>query len=328
MNHNDLFFLPEIADGEDKSQPLANRIRKNYKHIRKWAKRTQTNCFRIYDREIREYPLVIDFYDGRFCIQYFSPSRESQEPPAELVDLTENALRMIFGKACGKMSWKIRAKRKESRQYEKFGESKDFFEVFEYGVKFLVNLEDYLDTGLFLDHREARHYVASLAREKKILNLFAYTSSFSVQAAMAGALFTKSVDLSNTYSSWGRENFKLNFLSSKNHHVVRADCLPFLREEVRSGIKYDLIIIDPPTISRSKKMAQLFDIQVEYVFLIQHALRLLSQEGMIFFSTNSRKFKFDIDQFPSCRIKEVSEKTIPIDFHDSKIHRCWLISTK
>lgn len=329
MNHENITFsLPEIADGENKSSPFVNCIRKNYRHLRKWAKRTITNCFRIYDREMRQYPLAIDFYAGRFCVQYFSPKRESDEPSPEFVEEILKALQIIFGDACGEIYWKTRAKRKETRQYEKFGESREFFNVLEYGVQFKVNLQDYLDTGLFLDHRETRHLVASLANDKRVLNLFAYTCSFSIQAAMAGASFTKSVDLSNTYTAWGKENFKLNALSLENHLVIREDCLKFLDDEVRRGVKYDLIIIDPPTISRSKKMAQLFDIQVDYISLISKSIRLLSKEGMIFFSTNSRKFVFDLPLFPSCSIREVTEKTLPIDFHDSKIHRCWKIELK
>ncbi len=318
--------LPQIADGEDKSSPFGNRLRKNYRHVRKWAKRSATNCFRIYDRDIKQYPLAIDFYAGYFCVQYFSHSRLMEEPPIDLVQEIEQVLGKIFDVSPDVIIWRTRAKSKDTRQYEKIGESKAFFTVLEYGIKFKINLCDYLDTGLFLDHRETRRLVASLSKGKNVLNLFAYTCSFSVQAAAAGAAFTKSVDMSNTYTAWGRDNFILNALSLKNNVIERADCLKFLKEEIYSGIKYDIIIIDPPTISRSKKMAQLFDIQVDYIFLISQALKLLAKDGVIFFSTNSRKFIFDKNQFPSCSIEDISAKTIPIDFHDSKIHRCWQIS--
>lgn len=327
MNKEIQISLPEIVSGEDKTSPLVNRIRKNYRHLRKWAKRSATDCFRIYDREIREYPLAIDFYSGRFCVQYFSRISDGSTPPNELVEEIEKALHAIFGDGCGTIYWRTRAKTKETRQYEKISESKDFFTVLEYGVKFKVNLQDYLDTGLFLDHRETRRYVASISKGKRVLNLFAYTCSFSVHAAMAGALFTKSVDMSNTYTEWGKDNFRLNDLSLKNHDIIRADCLKFLDEEIGSGEKYDIIIIDPPTISRSKKMTQLFDVQVDYVGLISKSLKLLTKEGIIFFSTNSRKFIFDNQLFPFCLVQDISEKTIPIDFQDPKIHRCWKIST-
>ncbi|NNM43246.1 MAG: SAM-dependent methyltransferase [Chlamydiae bacterium] len=318
--------LPTIADGEDKSSPLANCIRNNYRHVRKWAKRTATNCFRIYDRQINHYPLAIDFYAGRFCVQYFSPSKEEDEPPEELTSEIAKILGALFSANPDDIYWRTRAKRKETRQYEKLGESKEFFTVLEYGVKFSVNLLDYLDTGLFLDHRETRKIVASVSKGKRVLNLFAYTCSFSVHAAASGATFTKSVDMSNTYTEWGKHNFLLNSLPLKNNPIVRADCLKFLDEEILTGAKYDIIVIDPPTISRSKKMEGLFDVQVDYVFLISKALELLSPEGVIFFSTNSRRFVFDPDLFPSTSIIEISKKTLPIDFHDPKIHRCWKIS--
>lgn len=317
--------LPLIADGEDKSSPLKNKIRKNYRHIRKWAKRTQTNCFRIYDRDIKEYPLAIDYYAGRFCVHYFSSSRDSDEPKKEHADAAVEALRSLFNAEESAIYWRTRIKREKTEQYEKSGESKEFFSVVEYGIQFRVNLTDYLDTGLFLDHRETRRYVASIAQGKRLLNLFAYTSSFSVHAAAAGASFTKSVDMSNTYCGWGKENFLLNGIPLKSNPIVRADCLKFLDEEIESGAKYDLIVIDPPTLSRSKKMDQMFDIQIDYVPLITQGLQLLAPNGILFFSTNSRKFSFDASLFPSCSILDVSSKTIPIDFHDPKIHRCWKI---
>jgi len=327
MMNND--FLPNVLDGEDKTSPLANRIRKNYKHVRKWAKRTQTNCFRIYDREIPGYPLAIDFYAGRFCVHYFARASDTEEFPKHIVEETEMALQKIFGISKEMIYWRTRVKTKETRQYEKIGESKEFFTVLEYGVKFKVNLVDYLDTGLFLDHRETRHIVASTAKGKRLLNLFAYTSAFSIHAAVIGSSFTKSVDMSNTYTAWSRDNFNLNELSERNNPIVRADCLKFLDEEIYAGgQKYDIIVIDPPTISRSKKMDQLFDVQIDYITLISKSLKLLSSDGIIYFSTNSRKFVFDLECFPSCMIQEISKHTLPVDFHDPKIHRCWKITNK
>ncbi len=318
--------LPSITDSEDKTSPFKNRIRKNYRHIRKWAQRTQTNCFRIYDRDIKEYPLAIDYYDGRFCAHYFSQTRDQAEPRQDHYDATIDALTSIFDADPQSIFWRTRVKREKLEQYEKAQESGHFFPVFEYGVKFNVNLIDYLDTGLFLDHRETRRIVASLANGKRLLNLFAYTCSFSVHAALAGAIFTKSVDMSNTYTDWGRQNFLLNDLSLRTNLIVREDCLKFLEEE--KGKTYDLIVIDPPTISRSKKMDQMFDIQDDYIFLIQKALRLLSEDGTIFFSTNSRTFDLEPRQFDHCGIIEITKQTIPIDFHNQKIHRCWKIFHK
>ena len=202
---------------------MANRIRKNYRLARKWAKKTETNCFRIYDREIRQFPFAIDYYAGNFCIHYFSKAGEQGDAPLEFKAEIEAALSIVFGKEFGPIFWRTRQKTKETRQYEKRGDEQAFFTVLERGVKFKVNLTDYLDTGLFLDHRETRKIVAGHANGKKVLNLFAYTCSFSVHAAMAGASFTKSVDMSNTYTAWGRDNFKLNALPLSNNVIVRDD---------------------------------------------------------------------------------------------------------
>jgi 23S rRNA (cytosine1962-C5)-methyltransferase len=320
------FTLPPILDGEDKSSLLGNCLRNHYRHLRKWAKRCETNCFRIYDKEMRQYPLAIDFYNGRFCVHYFSPARGDEDPSKDLVDETTKVLENIFGAKQEDIYWRTRIKREKSQQYEKAGESKDFFTVTEYGVQFLVNLVDYLDTGLFLDHRETRQIVAKASQGKRLLNLFAYTCSFSVQAAAQGAAFTKSVDMSNTYTQWGRENFAINGLPARKNEIIRADCLKFLDEEVRTGNKYDVIVIDPPTISRSKKMDKMFDIQLDFIYLISKAIQLLDKKGVIFFSTNSRQFVFGDIAFQSCEIEEITHKTIPQDFPKSKIHRCWKIS--
>lgn len=317
--------LPPIADGEDKSCPLKNCMRNNYRHLRKWAKKSRTNCFRIYDQDIKAYPLVIDFYAGRFCVQLFAGDREGHEPRQDLKDAAGNAICTLFGVAPSAIFWKTRIKRQKTEQYEKMDDEKQFFTVWECSAKFRINLVDYLDTGLFLDHRATRQMVASEAAGKRLLNLFAYTCAFSVQAALAGAAFTKSVDLSNTYTEWGRHNFLLNGLAAENNLIVRADCLEFIREELFSGVQYDLIVVDPPTISRSKKMQQMFDIQLDYAKILLPALKLLAPGGRLYFSTNSRKFKFDEQLFAGWRIEDITARTIPLDFHDGKIHRCWTL---
>jgi 23S rRNA G2069 N7-methylase RlmK/C1962 C5-methylase RlmI len=311
------FNLPDIIDGENKNSLLANCIRNNYRHIKKWAKKSLTNCFRIYDREMSKYPFAIDYYDGKICVHFFA--KEDDDPSPELIQEVEEALNIVL--PYQQIFWRTRKKTKETRQYEKLDQKRDFFTVLEYDVKFKVNLVDYLDTGLFLDHRETRQRVAKVASGKRLLNLFAYTCSFSVHAAMHGAAYTKSVDMSNTYTDWGRDNFELNGLSSRVNPIIRADCLKFLETERE---KYDLIVIDPPTISRSKKMDQLFDIQVDYINLITRSLKLLNPNGSIFFSTNSRKFRFDESLFKAS-VRNISDKTLPIDFHDPKIHQCFLI---
>jgi 23S rRNA (cytosine1962-C5)-methyltransferase len=326
MNNNENLFLPNIESGEDKSSPFINRLRKNYRHLRKWAKRTHTNCFRIYDKEVPNYPVAIDFYAGKFCIHDFSRKDESEEPDPTFVNEIEQALVVTFGTLSKDIFWKTRAKTKITRQYEKLNAAEQFFPVLEYGVKFRVNLTDYLDTGLFLDHRETRQLVAKACKGKSLLNLFAYTCSFSVHAAVHGAISTTSVDMSNTYTDWGRENFILNGIKLSTHTIIREDCLKFLAQAQHKKERFGVIIIDPPTISRSKKMESMFDVQVDYLTLIHQSLHLLEDSGVIYFSTNSRKFKFDLEAFPGCHIREISNKTLPIDFHDPKIHRCWTIT--
>lgn len=322
MDENQL-ILNSIVDGEDKHSAFMNCIRKNYRHMRKFAKRSLTDCFRIYDRQVHGFPLAIDYYAGKFCVHYFSPYEESAELEQELIQETTKALRLLFAATEDQIFWRTRVKSKLTRQYEKLDSTEEFFTVFEYGVKFKVNLVDYLDTGLFLDTREARRFVTLHSNSKRLLNLFAYTCSFSVHAAKAGAIFTKSVDMSNTYTKWGRDNFILNQIPLNNHEIVRADCLKFLDQETST---YDIIVIDPPTISRSKKMDQLFDIHVDYISLISKALKLLNSGGFIFFSTNSRKFVFDLNYFEGCKVTEITHKTLPPDFHDKKIHRSFMIS--
>lgn len=317
------FTLPSLLDNEDKTSAFKNRVRKNYNHIRKWAKRTHSDCFRIYDRDIKEYPVAIDFYNGRFCVHYFTFTKDSDAPPEDLYQETNDLILSLFNTDTSHIYWRTRIKREKTQQYEKSDSSNSYFTVQEYGVKFKVNLTDYLDTGLFLDHRETRQIVAKACKSKRLLNLFAYTCSFSVHAAVQGALSTTSVDMSNTYIAWGKDNFILNSLSLQNNILIRADYEKFLEDEILSSTKYDVIIIDPPTISRSKKMDKMFDIQFDYIALIQNSLRLLEKDGILFFSTNSRKFHFDGDAFTDCIIEEISKKTLPMDFHDPKIHRCW-----
>lgn len=319
-------ILLNIQDGEEKGSPFANRLRNTYKHLRKWAKRFETDCFRLYDRDISSHPVAVDYYAGRFSVHYYAKGKDLIEPPEALEEEINAAIALVFGVSQDQIYWRTRMRRKETRQYEKLGAAKEFFCVTEFGASFYVNLTDYLDSGLFLDHRETRKLVAGYAKGKQFLNLFAYTGAFTVHAALAGASYTKTIDLSNTYCAWARENLELNGIPKKNHEIFRADCMKFLEQEVRTGVDYDVIVIDPPTISRSKKMEGLFDVQEDYVFLIEKSLKLLKPGGVIFFSTNARKFQFDLSLFPNCSIREISEKTVPQDFKDAKIHRCWMIS--
>lgn len=315
-----------LADSAERSSPLANRLRNNYRHLRKWGRREGIDAFRLYDRDIKEYPLAIDYYGGRFCLHHYEDASSERDEEA-LILAVEEALQLAFDPGPLQLYWRHRFRRGRLVQYERRGEGADeFFTVQEHGLQFWVNLTNYLDTGLFLDHRRTRQLVARAAAGKRVLNLFAYTCAFSVHAAAAGAAETVSVDLSNTYLSWGRGNFELNGLGEENNRLVRADCLGYLERAIRRKERYDMIVMDPPTLSRSKKMTGLFDLQRQHSAVIQQALQLLDGGGHLFFSTNARRFAFDATGLPdSIEAKEISGQTLPPDFRDRRIHRCWQI---
>lgn len=303
---------------------LANRLKKRYKHLAKWARRQNIDCFRIYHRDIPEYPLTIDWYAGNVVIWIWeSPKslrRGFQEAiEAEIAEGLEIDLSTLF--------IKDRRRQKGSQQYEKM-ESENFTDiVHEFGLKFEVNLSDYLDTGLFLDHRMTRKMVAEDAADKSLLNLFAYTGAFSVHAAAAGAR-TTTVDMSNTYLQWGERNFTLNEIAPTAHSFIQRDCLAFLREEAATTKRYDIIVCDPPTFSNSKRMdRRFFAVDKDYPELINGCLKLLTPGGQLFFSNNSTKFKLDAERIASgALIKEISKQTISEDFrHGGGNHRCWKI---
>lgn len=319
-------ILPETGNTYD--HPLLNRLLKNYRHFRKQAKKTESDCFRVYDRDIPEYQFSIDYYAGRFQVQYYS-NEESEDVPGDLIEAVETGLKTIFGIGCGDIFWKIRKKRALLEQYEKLSDSKDHFISNENGISFYINLKDYLDSGLFLDHRPSREFIAKQASSKAVLNLYSYTASFSLYCAQAGASGTVSVDMSNTYTDWARENFILNGFDLKKNVLIREDCAKYLKQAYDRRERYDIIIIDPPTISRSKKMDDMFDVNTDHPGLIMQASKLLnSKDSMIMFSTNSRKFKMDEELSVKFKIEDISHKTIPDGFRDKKIHKVYIIKLK
>ncbi len=293
---------------------LSNRLRKNAKHLAKWGRRRGISCYRLYERDIPEFPFVIDYYEGKVHLQILSGeiSREAVEAVADALELPGDAVRM-----------KSREGQKGESQYEKTGEQGKDFVVSESGHKFLVNLDAYLDTGLFLDHRNMRKMVGDRAEGKRFLNLFAYTGSFTVYAAKGGAVSSTTVDLSNTYLEWARRNFLLNDIDINKNILLRSDVKVLLEN---SRERYDLIVLDPPTFSNSKKMAGHFDVQRDHADLIMRCMALLSSKGELFFSNNLRSFRMDeaaLSAFEHC---EISAKTIPEEFRNKKIHRAWLFS--
>jgi 23S rRNA (guanine2445-N2)-methyltransferase / 23S rRNA (guanine2069-N7)-methyltransferase len=219
---------------------------------------------------------------------------------------------------------KVRQKQRGAFQYEKLASEKRFHQVSEYGCRFLVNLTDYLDTGLFLDHRLIRQKIKEMARGKRFLNLFSYTGAASVYAAKGGAKSTTSVDISKVYLDWAKRNMALNGFFSQKHRFVEADCLEWVKSEKNA---YDLILLDPPTFSNSKKMKKTFDVQRDHVSLIHEVMRLLAPNGLLIFSTNSRKFKLDQKALSDVHVEDWTSKTIPPDFQRrANIHHCWKIT--
>ena len=305
---------------------FANRLRKNARHWAKWAKRLSITCYRIYDRDIPEFPLAVDFYENRVHLQEFETGwKQEEEEYNAWVEEVRNATAEVLELPLEAISFKRRARQRGLSQYEKTGTQGDDFVVTEHGHKFIVNLEQYLDTGLFLDHRNTRRMVQERAAGKRFLNLFAYTGSFTVYAAGGGAVSSTTVDMSNTYQDWSKRNFELNGLDLKRHKLVRADVFVFLEQAVKERQQFDLIVMDPPSFSNSKKMSGVLDVQRDHPHLIDQCLKLLSAQGQLFFSNNLRSFELEQDKIVPCNIREISAQTVPEDYRNKKIHRCWLI---
>ena len=305
---------------------FSNRLRKNARHWAKWAKRLSISCYRIYDRDIPEFPLAVDFYENRVHLQEFETGWKLEEAEYNAwVETVRIATAEVLELPLAAISFKRRARQRGLSQYEKTDTLGDDFVVTEHGHQFIVNLDQYLDTGLFLDHRNTRRMVQERAAGARFLNLFAYTGSFTVYAAGGGAVNSTTVDMSNTYQDWSRRNFELNGMDLKRHKLVRADVFAFLEQAVAEKQQYDLIVMDPPSFSNSKKMAGVLDVQRDHPHLINQCLQLLAQDGVLFFSNNLRSFELEPDNFASCKIREISRQSVPEDYRNKKIHQCWMI---
>jgi 23S rRNA (cytosine1962-C5)-methyltransferase len=304
-----------------------NRLFKNARHWRQWARRRGIACYRVYDRDIPEFAFALDIYGERAHLQEYDRTRGGA---AEQAAAHERRLRQIHMAAAEALSLdprqvllKRRARRRAGEQHEKTGLPGREFAVEEGGHRFLVNLEAYLDTGLFLDHRNTRALVAAEAPGKRFLNLFCYTASFTVYAAAAGAASSVSVDLSNTYLDWARRNFALNGVDTRRHVLERSDVRRWLAQDASAGNRFDLIVLDPPAFSISKATSGTLDIQRDYSSLLSGCARLLSDGGVLYFSTNLRTFKFDSAAAQPLSGEEISARTVPEDFRNRRVHRCW-----
>lgn len=306
--------------------PLRNRLLKNSKHWAKWAKRQDISCYRIYDKDIPEFPVAVDLYEDRVCIQEFDTGwKQTEEEHLAWGAAVKLAVIEVLGLPESNVWFKLRQRQKGESQYEKTGEVGEDFVVNESGYKFWVNLGAYLDTGLFLDHRPTRMKVGQLAKGKRVLNLFAYTGSFSVYAAMGGAISSETVDLSNTYQAWTARNFELNNISPIQHKMTRADVFSWLRDAVDERKQFDIIVLDPPSFSNSKKMLGILDVQRDHPWMIRQCLSLLARDGVLFFSNNLRSFEMDAGVVAMADVKDVTSSSIPEDFRNKKIHQCFEI---
>ena len=315
------------AKDEESRAMFRNRLKKNKKHIARWAGKNNIECYRVYDADLPEYAVAIDVYGDWVHIQeYQAPQsidiRKIQQRIQHVVDVVPEVLNI----RPDKLVMKTRRQQKGLQQYEKLAESNNEFIVHEGGLQFIVNLKDYLDTGLFLDHRITRQMVREKSTGKDFLNLFAYTGSVSVYAADGGAASTTTVDMSNTYLNWAKRNFELNRFTQPQHEFIKADCVQWLKKAREEKKRYDLIFLDPPTFSNSKTMEAVFDVQKDHPWLIRSAMNLLADGGELIFSNNFRKFKLDPKIIEFNDVEDISKQTIPEDFkRRENIHRCWII---
>ncbi len=310
--------------------PLKNRLQKNYKKLKSYLEKNHIEAYRLYSKDIPEYPYLIDIY-GKFAVIYEQGKKlydEDQPKRIEHQKDIELALIDLFSFPKESLFFKIREKQKGNDQYRPLDpHSKDFFVVSEPPCKFLVNLERYLDTGLFLDHRPLRQYLLANSQGKKILNLFCYTGSLSVAAALGGGTVT-SIDMSRTYLDWAYENFLINKIDPKLHVFYQADVLKEVPKRQEEGETYDVIILDPPSFSNSKRMEEDLDIERDHPILIRNCMQLLKHGGCLFFSTNKRRFELHSVITTHYQVKEISQWTIPQDFHHSEIHQAFILTKK
>ncbi|MGE4260393.1 bifunctional 23S rRNA (guanine(2069)-N(7))-methyltransferase RlmK/23S rRNA (guanine(2445)-N(2))-methyltransferase RlmL [Shewanella sp.] len=307
---------------------FVNRVKKNLKQLDKWAQQENIDCYRIYDADIPEYNVAIDKYQNYLVIQEYAAPATIPEAVSKrrLTDI----LLSLPGAAnipADNIILKTRARQKGSNQYQKLDGERLELVANEYGARFKLNLTDYLDTGLFLDHRLIRKLVGSKSQGRDVLNLFAYTGTASVHAGLGGAKSITTVDMSNTYLNWAKDNFMLNGLNGRQYHFEQGDCLQWIRD---CRQKFDLIFIDPPTFSNSKRMEDAFDVQRDHVPLLLSLAKLLNPGGEIIFSNNKRKFKMELEalQAAGLTVENMDARMLPQDFRrNPHIHNTWLLTS-
>ena len=312
------------------AQMFANRLRRNLQRLDPWAEREHIDCYRLYDADMPEYAFAIDLYGraGRhvYLQEYAPPKTVDQEGARERRREALAVLPEVLAVPISRLHSRVRKPQKGEEQYQKRDTQSERHAVQEGGLKFWVNFRDYLDTGLFLDHRIVRSMLREWASGTDFLNLFCYTGSATVYAASGGARSTTGVDISNTYLDWAHENLVLNGFGGRNHELYRADCLQWLEEQEPKGPRFDLIFVDPPTFSNSKRMEGVLDVQRDHVGMIRRSLQLLRPSGRLVFSTNYTRFKLETQALADLAVDDISAQTIPKDFErHARIHRCYVI---
>lgn len=304
---------------------LANRLRKRYEHLKKWARRRGVTCYRVYDADLPEYAAAVDLYEDWAVIQEYEPPRTV--PAARAAQRLQDLLAVapeVLGVSQDRVVVKVRHRQRGKSQYGKLDRAGELAAVREGEHRFLVNLRDYVDTGLFLDGRRIRALIGELAGGRRFLNLFAYTGAATVYAAAGGATGSTSVDMSKTYLAWARKNFEANGMLARIHELVTDNCIEFV---TRARRKYGFIYLDPPTFSSSKRMAGTLDLQRDHVELLRASARLLEDDGILLFSSHARKLELDTASLAELRFEEITARTIDEDFARGRApHRCWKIT--
>jgi 23S rRNA (guanine2445-N2)-methyltransferase / 23S rRNA (guanine2069-N7)-methyltransferase len=311
---------------------FGNRLRKNFERLEKWARRNEIACYRVYDADMPEYAFAIDVYgnDERWLYvqEYAAPDTVAEEAVRARRDEALAQLADVLQVPAERTFLRVRRRQREGEQYEKLDGEGHFHAVREGRYRFLVNFTDYLDTGLFLDHRLTRAKLGAMAHGKRFLNLFAYTGTATVHAVGGGATASTTIDMSRTYLDWALRNLDLNGLRGPQHEFVQADCLAWLEAQAQSKTppRYDLVFVDPPTHSRSKRMQREWDVQRDHAWLLDTVAKLLAPGGTIVFSNNFQKFRLDAGLRERFEVEDLTRATIPEDYaRNPRIHVCFLL---
>ena len=300
-----------------------------HRHWSRWARRSAIECYRVYDRDVPQFPLVVDRYGEHAHLQEIDTGWQATDAEhARWAAAVRSVVAEVLELPVAAVHYKRRERQRGASQYQRLAVGTSDLVVSEGGLRFIVDLDARLDTGLFLDHRKTRAWVRERSAGRRVLNLFAYTGAFTVYAASGGASATTSVDLSNTYLDWAARNLALNHLERPSNSLVRADVLEWLDEASRVRRVFDLIVLDPPSFSNSARMEETLDIQRDHTRLISGAATLLAEGGELIFSTNRRGFRLDPEIQDAYACELLTHATVPEDFHRHLPHACWRISAK